>query len=254
MRRLLLLGPLLAVAANATASAPAAEDWQISAHAPCAGLTLGWTPPLAQLAKLVGPGAHPAPGPVPGHGLLLIFATHCPNSRIGVHRTGPASVAAIIVPLQSAAVPGVDVAAAEHAAAIPLIEAPSASPVARLFARHAFSVRPAEVSLEVTAVGGGQRATLRIRSAHGDLRAEADFAAAPAPRNIAMSVLVNGAAPRLGVITGPESSSRYTTKTARISATGETALTRFGLHGAPALAALDTDFTWNFRFLPVRAR
>lgn len=253
MRRFLLIAPLLAVALNAGASAPAAEDWQIPPSAPCAGFTLGWTPPLAGLAKLVGTGSTPAPGPVRGHGLLMLFVTRCPASRIAGHASGPFTLAAIIIPLQRAAAPGVDASRAGHAAAIPVIQAATDSPAARLFARHAFAVQPADVSLRVTDMADGKRATLAIRTAKGDLQAQADFTRSAKPRNIPMSLLTNAGTTRIGVITGPESSQRYETTTARVDGDGENFLTRYGLKGPPAMASLDTDFVWNFRFLPPQA-
>lgn len=250
MHRPAIFGLLLLAIGLGSVSASAAEVWNIVPERSCTGLTAGWTKPLADLNKLLGPRWRPAPGATGGTGTVLVFVTHCPASTIADRKTGPFTAAFVLVPVYpllldaSAPVPPNTQWIAVLAAA-----GGRASPVMKLFQRHGVPITVAHVSLKLHAGGKSPRAEAEIRTMEGTLRLTADMQPASQPFKSALTTAV-GVRPPAILFSGPEASTRYGKGTGKSQTAGHTWLSRYGLRGAPAFVAVDTDFRWQFEFTP----
>ena len=231
---------LLAICMGSAASA--AEVWSISTQHPCTGLTAGFARPLAALSRLVGPHWQPAPGPVKGQGLVLLFVTACPDSSYAGKSTGSFSGAFVLVPVKQKA------PAARETHAIAVLQAAGAAgkPVVKLFRNRDIPVMDARVSLVTRGDANGKHAEAIVHFAHGILTLDAQFEPVTRPMKSANTTAVRVSPPGT-VFSGPESSIRYAKGKAQAHATQKTWLQRYKL-GTPLFVTLDTDFTWDFEF------
>jgi len=87
---------------------------------------------------------------VPGHGILLLFATSCPQSHIGKTPTGAFTIGAVIVPVENPEdTHGIKLTNGHGWAVIADVLGPESSPVVQLFKRHGFAVTDAKVTLRM---------------------------------------------------------------------------------------------------------
>lgn len=247
MRRNIVLG-LLVLATVIWGTANGAEVWAISAQHPCTGLTVGFARPMADLSDLVGPHWQPAPGPVKGQGLVLLFITTCPDSTYAGKSTGAFSSAFVLVPVTELAPAGKQT----HAIAVLQAAGPSGSAVMSLFREHGIHIMNARVSLVVHDAGNSKHAEAVIRTARGILTLDADIQPMTqkykSDNTLAVRVTPAGV-----LFNGPESSTRYAKGKAEAHATNDTWLQRYQL-GKPLFVTLDTDFIWNFDFTDMPQR
>lgn len=241
MRRTIVLGVLL-LTFCAGSTAYGAKLWSISAQHPCTGLTAGFARPLADLSDIVGPHWQPAPGPVQGQGLVLLFITACPNSIYAGKSTGPFSGAFVLVPVTQLEPAGKQT----HAIAVLQAAGLSGTAVMNLFHNHGIHIMDAQVSLAVHDADHAKHAEVVIRTAQGTLTLDADLQPVTQPYKSTNTLAVR-VAPAGALFNGPESSVRYAKGKANARATGETWLQRYQL-GTPLFVTLDTDFIWNFDF------
>lgn len=241
MRRAIVLGVLL-LTFGAGSAAYGAKVWSISAQHPCTGLTLGFARPLADLGDIVGPHWQPAPGPVQGQGLVLLFITACPNSAYAGKSTGAFSGAFVLVPVMQLEPAGKQT----HAIAVLQAAGLAGTAVMNLFHNHGIHIMDAQVSLAVHDAGRVKHAEAVVRTAQGTLTLDADLQpvtqAFKSTETLAVRVTPAGV-----LFKGPESSTRYAKGTAQSQSSGLTWLQRFQL-GKPLFVTLDTDFIWNFAF------
>lgn len=239
-RSMIFFGVLLATVI--CTSANAAETWAISAQHPCTGLTAGFARPLSDLAKLVGPHWQPAPGPVKGQGLVLLFVTACPDSTYAGKSTGPFSSAFLLVPVEERA----PAASETHAIVVLRAAGRQGSSVMKLFHRHGIPVSNARISLTVHDTAGAKRAESVMVFAQGRLTLNAEMQ----PKTQAyksLKTLAVRAKPAGVLFSGPESSTRYAHGKATSRTSGRSWLQHYKL-GTPLFVTLDTDFIWNFDF------
>lgn len=238
--------------ADSSAASPgtAAELWSIPDSVACRGLTLGWSRPLPELRRLVGGVATPLQTES-GHGVLSLFVTSCPSSRIEGRDTGPFSLAVWLVPLAPPA-SAADSAAGGFGAAILSVLGAEGSPVLDLFRRHGFAVSPATVSLELAeARDGGARAVAVLQASGSLVRGEAQLADSSRQFRIRSALVAAGRDPTAS-FAGEESAVRRYSGSAQVRTTGAGALPAGSLDPSPATVALDTDFRWSFTFAPRR--
>ncbi|HEX5435918.1 MAG TPA: hypothetical protein VFW98_02075 [Gemmatimonadaceae bacterium] len=225
-----------------------AEQWAIADSAPCAGLTIRWAVPLAELRRVVGAGVQPAAGPVAGTGLLLLFTTTCSGSTIGGRPTGAFVSTHVIIPIAPPRAPGVQrlVHDVNGWIAIPTTIVAAHGPVGTLFRQHGFTVDSGHAVLTIEPAPRGSRAHLVLTTPGGRLEATATFADS-ARRFTSITGIVGGSMHARALAHGPEHSMRRSGGRAQVSVRGRTVLS--GLHpvGAP-VAVLDTDFAWSFAF------
>lgn len=243
-----LLTALMLAPSLVAQHAPPPERWAIAGDAPCTGLTIGWAVPLGELQRMIGPGLEPAKGAAPGTGLLLLFAATCPGSTIGGQPSGSFVTTHVIIPIAPPRFANGERVARDVKGwiAVPETFAAPGSAVAALFRRHGFVVKPGDATVEMEPDPRGARGRLVLATGSGRLEATALFADS-ARRFESNSGLVGGSATARAFAHGPEHSMRTSGGRATVSARGMTVLT--GLHpvGQP-VAALDTTFTWSFRF------
>jgi hypothetical protein len=231
-----------------TAGAAPPETWSIEAKAPCKGLTVGWTPGLPDLQQLVGPHWHPAQGPVSGHGILLLFATSCPQSRISEKPTGAFTIGVVIVPVENPQdTHGIEQTNGHGWAVVADVLGPEASPVVRLFKRHGFAVTDAKVKLTMHKGAKNIEPTISIVTQSGHMGAHAQVSG-PAKHYAIVSALAGNNPTVFSLFTGPESYSRQDQGTAIVTAQGDTLVSRLALGAKPSKVTFDQDFTWSFRF------
>lgn len=235
---------LTSLNANATAS----ESWITTSHAACQGLTIGWTPTLASLKQIVGPRWQPARGPVKDHGILLLFATSCPQSRIGRTATGPFTIGALIVPVEKPIdTHGVQQSNGHGWAVIPEAFGSVENPVMQLFKRHGFGVTHAKVTLTVHSTVKGNQVSMSFVTPKGRMQIHA-LVSGETKRFDYISALAGTNPLIFSLFTGPESASRQAQGTATVTAHGDTWISRLGLDEKPKMVMLDRDFVWSFRF------
>ena len=239
-RKCVLYVLLLAICVGSAANG--AQVWSNSTQRPCTGLTAGFARPLAALSRLVGPHWQPAPGPVKGQGLVLLFVTACPDSSYAGKSTGPFSGAFVLVPVEQKAPAGDQT----HAIAVLQAAGLSGKPIMKLFRSREVPVTDARVSLVTRDDANGIHAEATVHFAHGTLTLDAQFAPVAKPMKSADTTAVRVLPPGT-VFSGPESSTRYAKGKVHAHATGRTWLQRYKL-GTPAFVTLDTDFTWDFDF------
>ncbi|MDE2091525.1 MAG: hypothetical protein KGJ08_06475 [Gammaproteobacteria bacterium] len=243
-----MLAISLLVAGLQPASATPSETWVISSKAACQGLTVSWTPTLANLQLLVGERWHPAPGPLPGHGILLLFATSCPQSHIGNKETGPFTIGVLIVPVETPAdTHGVKQTNGHGWAVVADVLGPHANPVVQLFKRHAFAVTDANVRLTMRMGAKDIEPTMSIVTPKGHMEVNAQVSG-PAKNFDSVSALAGNDPAILSLFTGQESASRQEQGTAIITSGGDTWVSRLGLNAKPTTVKLDQDFVWSFTF------
>lgn len=241
MRRALIAGFLLLTAATIS-TVNAAPLWMISAKRPCTGLTAGFARPMADLSSLVGPHWQPAPGPVEGQGLVLLFFASCPGSSYAGKATGAFTAAFVLVPVLQLESAGKQT----HAIAVLQAAGKAGSPVTKFFRTHGIPVSAARVSLRVRKADRGKQAGASIRFTRSMLALDAQMLPGTVRYKSANTVAVR-ATPAGVLFSGPESSVRYAKGTATVHAVGTTWLERYQL-GKPLFVTLDTDFVWNFTF------
>ncbi|MDE2460138.1 MAG: hypothetical protein KGL98_02730, partial [Gammaproteobacteria bacterium] len=224
----------IATAANADAT------WAISAQQPCTGLTAGFARPLADLSDIVGPRWQPAPGPVKGQGLVLLFVTTCPNSIYAGKPTGSFSSAFVLLPVMQLEPAGKQT----HAIAVLQAAGPSGTAVMNLFHTHGIHIMNAQVSLAVHDADHAKHAEVVIRTAQGTLTLDADLQPLTQPYKSTNTLAVR-VAPAGALFNGPESSVRYAKGEAEAHTVNDTWVQRYQLE-KPLFVTLDTDFIWKF--------
>ena len=231
-----------------SASAAPPETWAISNKAACKGLTVSWTPTLANLQLLVGQRWHPAPSPVPGHGILLLFATSCPQSHIGNKPTGAFTIGAVIVPVENPEdTHGIQLTNGHGWAVITDVLGVESNPVMQLFKRHGFAVTDAKVTLRLHRGTKDIEPTVSIVTPAGHMGVHAQVTG-PAKRFDIVSALAGNDASIFSLFTGTESYSRQDQGTAIVTSGGKSLVSDLGLEAKPTKVMLDQDFIWSFRF------
>ncbi len=243
-----ILAISLFVAGMQLASASPLETWAISNKAACKGLTVGWTPTIPDLQLMVGQHWHPAPGPVPGHGILLLFATSCPQSHIGNKPTGAFTIGAVIVPVENPEdTHSIQLTNGHGWAVITDVLGAETSPVMQLFKRHGFSVTDAKVKLTMHKGAKDIEPTVSIVTPAGHMGVHTQVTG-PAKRFDIISALAGNDPAIFSLFTGAESYSRQEQGTAIVTSGGETLVSRLGLEAKPTKVMLDHDFIWSFQF------
>jgi len=243
-----MLAIVLLIMGMHTVIAAPSESWTTTSKAACKGLTVGWTPTLASLQQLVGPRWHPAQGPVPGHGILLLFATSCPQSHIGKTAMGAFTIGVVIVPVENPADShGIHQTNKQGWAVVTDVLGPEASPVAQLFKRHGFAVTDAKVKLTMHRGAKDNEPSISLVTPEGHMEVHAQVSG-PAKRFDYISALAGTDASVFSVMTGPESASRQDQGMAIVTAEGDTWVSRLGLDAKPTKVTLDQGFIWSFRF------
>ncbi|MGH8283734.1 MAG: hypothetical protein ACRESE_07815 [Gammaproteobacteria bacterium] len=230
------------------ASAAPAETWITASKSPCEGLTIGWTPPFAALQKVIGPRWQPTQGPVKGHGILLVFATSCPQSLIGKSGSGSFTIGAVIIPVQTPKdTHGIQQSNGHGWAVIPDAFGPVSGPVMQLFKRHGFSITNAKVTLSVHETPKGNEASMSFVTAQGRIEVRA-LVSGPTKRFDIVSALAGNDPSQFSLFTGHESYSRQEHGTAVVTSRGDTWISRLWLDAKPKIVTLDQDFVWSFQF------
>jgi hypothetical protein len=244
----MIISVCLCMTGMRAASAAPPENWVISANSACEGLTASWTPTLANLQLMVGQHWTPAPGPVPGHGVLLLFAVACPQSHIAKKPTGAFTIGAVIVPVEPPEdTHGIKLTNGHGWAVITDVLGPETSPVMQLFKRHGFAVTDAKVTLRMHKAKEDNEPTVSIVTQAGHMGVHAQVTG-PAKRFDIVSALAGNNPSRFSLFTGPESASRQEQGTAIVTAGGDTLVSRFDMAQKPGKVMFDRDFTWAFRF------
>jgi len=231
-----------------TASAASPDTWAISSKVACKGLTVSWTPTLANLQLLVGQHWHPAPGPMPGHGILLLFTTSCSQSHIGNKATGAFTIGVVIVPAENPEdTHGIKLTNGHGWAVIADVLGPESSPVMQLFKHYGFAVTDAKVTLRMHGGAKDIEPSASIVTPEGHMEVHAQVSG-PAKRFDIVSALAGNDPAIFSLFTGTESASRQEQGTAMVTAGGETWVSRLGLEAKPTKVMFDQDFIWSFRF------
>jgi hypothetical protein len=231
-----------------TSMAAPSEAWVTASKDGCRGLTVGWTPTLAALQQAVGPRWQPAPGSVPGHGLLLLFATACSQSHIGNLATGPFTIGAVIVPVESPAdTHGIQQTNGHGWAVITDVLGPMKSPVMRLFKQHGFAVTDAKVRLIIHGSGKLAEPSMSLVTLEGHMEVHARVSG-PAKKFGYVSALAGNDPSLFSLFAGPESAFRQDQGNAIVTAGGDTLFSHLGLDARPVKVTLDRDFVWSFEF------
>lgn len=225
---------------SAAADASTPTHWKASN---CTGVSLVWTPPQEDLDPLVGPWT-PAEGPVPDHGVFVLFAVECPGSSVAGNATGPVRTGAAIVPIEAPA-DGPEAPDEAGWIAIPGTVAPE-GPVHGLWEDHAFPMKQGDVAVDVQREDGGGRATMTYETPNGTVAAEATFDGAAEDEAFTTAIVTPSRDPT-GVALGPEERTRYT-GSGLVRSAGETWASRLDLAPTPFSVAVDTDFSWDFGF------
>ncbi|MGB9429216.1 MAG: hypothetical protein WCC11_04970 [Gammaproteobacteria bacterium] len=247
MHRHIGSGLLLLAAGLWITAASGAETWDIAPQKSCVGLTAGWARPLPELSKLVGPQWKPAPGPVKGQGLVLLFLTACPDSSYAGKATGRFSGAFVLVPVEQNTPAGAPPASNTHGIAVLEAAGKPGTPVMKLFRSHDIPISDARVSLDARGNANGKHAKAVIHFAQGTLTLDAEMLPEILPYKSVNTVAVR-VTPAGVLFSGPESSTRYAKGEGKLHTSGETWAERYQLEGAPVFVTLDTDFIWNFAF------
>ncbi|MGA9852658.1 MAG: hypothetical protein WBR15_06975 [Gammaproteobacteria bacterium] len=244
----LMLVLCLFVTGLCTAATAPSESWVTTSKAPCDGLTIGWTPRLDVLQKALGSRWQPAEGPVKGHGILLLFATSCPQSHIGKIASGPFTIGAVIIPVQTPKdTHGVQQSNGHGWAVIPDALGPASGAVMHLFKRHGFAVTDAKVALGIHKTPKGNETSMSFMTAEGNIEVRA-LILGPAKRFGYVSALAGANPSVFSLFTGSESASRQAQGTATVTAQGNTWVSRLGLDAKPKMVMLDQGFIWSFQF------
>ncbi|HEY2164119.1 MAG TPA: hypothetical protein VGH04_09020, partial [Gemmatimonadaceae bacterium] len=148
---------------SGTAQAPAVV-WSTDSTASCVGITVAIDADPAKMQALVGPRWRVVPSK-DGRASASLFITRCPTSTIGNRRIGTATIAAVILAVESRA----DAPGGARAPVVPVVFGDSGAPVPELFRAHAFAVRSAAVTLDVDSAAppSPHRVTFAVTSKAG---------------------------------------------------------------------------------------
>ena len=243
MRHGLLVVAILAAVplTGAAQSALPPVVWATDSAAPCVGITVSVSADAAKMQALVGPRWRVVPSK-DGTASASLFITKCPTSTVGNRRIGPATIAAVILAVESRA----DAAGGPRAPVVPLVFGEAGAPIPELFRTHAFAVRPASVTLDVDSAASSRRAAFAIATQSGRI----DGTATPADSSTVRSLdsrLFGTDPTRASDFSGPEWM-RRSQASAAVRATGTTLFSELGVSTMPATALYDAAFGWRFAF------
>ncbi len=240
-RRALLTVAISIVAPSTGAAQTPAVVWATDSMAPCVGITVSINTDAAKMQALVGPRWRVVPSK-DGMASASLFITRCPTSTIGNRRIGTATIAAIILAVESRA----DAPGGARAPVVPLVFGDSGAPVPELFRSHAFAVRPESVTLDVDSAASPRRVTFAVATKAGRI----DGLATPSDSSTIRSLdsRLSGTDPtRASEFTGPEWMHR-SQATANVHATEITLFSELGVTAMPNSALYDAGFGWRFTF------
>jgi hypothetical protein len=241
MGRGLLTLAISIVAPSMGAAQMPAVVWATDSTAPCVGITVSINADAARMQTLVGPRWRVVPSK-DGMASASLFITRCPTSTIGSRRIGSATIAAVILAVESRA----DAPGGARAPVVPLVFGDSGAPVPELFRSHAFAVRSASVTLGVDSAASPRRVTFAVATKAGLI----DGSATPSDSSTTRSLdsrLSGTDATRTSEFTGPEWMHR-SQASANVRATGTTLFSDLGVVTMPTTALYDAEFGWRFAF------
>ncbi len=239
-RSLLTVAISIAAPSTGIAQTPAIV-WATDSTAPCTGITVSINADAARMQALVGPRWRVVPSK-DGTASASLFITRCPTSTIGHRRIATATIAAVILAVESQG----DAPGGARAPVVPLVFGDLAAPVPELFRSHAFAVRSAAVTLDVDSAASPRRVTFAITTKKGRI----DGSATPSDSSTVRSLdsRLSGTDPvRASEFTGPEWMHR-SQGTANVHATGTTLFSELGVTMMPTTALYDAGFGWRFAF------
>ena len=241
MRRAILTVAISIAAPSTGAAQTPAVVWATDSAAPCVGITVSISADAAKMQALVGPRWRVVPSK-DGAASASVFITRCPTSAIGNRRVGAATIAAVILAVESRA----DAPGGARAPVVPLVFGDSGAPVPELFRSHAFAVRPASVTLDVDSSSSPRRVTFVVATTAGRI----EGSAAPSDSSTIRSLdsRLSGTDPtRASEFSGPEWMHR-SQATANVHGTGTTLFSELGVTAMPNTALYDAGFGWRFTF------
>jgi len=241
IRQALLTVAICTVVASAGTAQGPAVVWATDSTAACVGITVAMNADMAKMQALVGPRWRVVPSKN-GMASASLFITRCPTSTIGNRRIGTATIAAVILAVESRA----DAPGGGRAPVVPLVFGDSGAPVPELFRAHAFAVRSAAVTLDVDSAASPRRVTFAVATKTGRI----DGSATPADSSTIRSLdsRLSGTDPtRPSEFVGPEWMHR-SQATASVRATGATLFSELGATTMPTTALYDAGFGWRFAF------
>ena len=219
----------------------AAVVWATDSTAPCVGVTVSINADAAKLQALVGPRWRVVPSKDGTAGASL-FITKCPKSTIGGRHIASATIAAVILAVESRA----DSSGGARSPVVPVAFGESGSPVAELFRSHAFAVRAATVKLTVDSTAAPKKVTFGVATQVGRIEGSAVVSDSSAVRLINSRLF--GTDPRRpSEFSGPEWM-RRSSASATVRATGKTLFSELGVVTMPTTAIYDAEFGWRFAF------
>src|SRR5215831_18644464 len=169
MRHALLSIAVFVVAPLAAAAQNAPAIWATDSTAPCVGVTVSINADAAKIQALVGPRWRVVPSKDGTAGVSL-FVTRCPKSTVDDRRIGVATIAAVILAVESRA----DAPGGARAPVVPLVFGEAGAPISELFRNHAFAVRAASVTLDVDSATSPRRATFSVATQNGRIEGTAN--------------------------------------------------------------------------------
>ena len=239
--RTLLTVAVFIVASSTGAAQTPAVVWATDSTAPCVGITVSINTDATKMQALVGPRWRVVPSK-DGTASASLFITRCPTSTIGNRRIGAATIAAIILAVESRA----DAPGGGRAPVVPLVFGDSGAPVPELFRAHAFAVRSASVTLDVDSAASPRRVTFAVATKAGRIGGSATPADSSTTRSLD-SRLAGTDPTRPSEFVGPEWM-RRSQATASVRATGTTLFSELGVTTMPTTALYDAPFGWRFAF------
>jgi hypothetical protein len=239
-RAFLTVAISIAVPSTGAAQGPAVV-WATDSTAPCVGITVSINTDAAKMQAFVGPRWRVVPSK-DGTASTSLFITKCPTSTIGNRRIGTATIAAVILAVESRA----DAPGGARAPVVPLVFGDSAAPVPELFRAHAFAVRSASVTLDVDSAASPRRVTFSVTTKAGRIDGSATPSDSSAIRSLDSRLSATDPA-RASEFTGPEWMHR-SQASATVRATGTTLFSELGVVTMPTTALYDVGFGWRFTF------
>jgi hypothetical protein len=241
MRHALLALATLAASPLTSAAQSAPVVWATDSTAPCVGITVSINADPAKMQALVGPRWRVVPSK-DGTAAASLFVTRCPRSTVGDRRIGVATIAAVILAVESRA----DAAGGPRSPVVPVVFGEAGAPVIELFRSHAFAVRPASVTLEVDSASLPHHASFAVVTPTGLI----DVTATPADSSSVRSLdsrLFGTDPSRASEFSGPEWMHRHQAPAA-VRTTGTTLFSELGVATMPTTALYDAGFGWRFAF------
>jgi hypothetical protein len=227
--------PMAAVAQNP------AVVWATDSTAPCIGVTVSIDADAAKLQTLVGPRWRVVPSK-DGRAPASLFVTRCPKSTVGERRIGEATIAAVILAVESRA----DAPGGPRAPVVPVVFGEAGAPIPELFRMHAFTVRAASVTLAVDSASLPHRASFAVVTQGGLINATAFPSDSSTLRSL--DSRLSGTDPsRVSEFSGPEWMRRHQAP-ASVRTTGTNIFTELGVATMPTTALYDAEFGWRFAF------